>query len=113
MTGMTKYQVIIIKAKVDMFNLYTIMMNKIYDDILMLYPDLYIVSNPTPTVAPTEIRIQIVWNSITAAKYVSFSRLIKSSENYQKTLYEINVIFAYALQDSYKLGDSPFESLLK
>ena len=72
----------------------------------------HIVSNPEPVKTPTVIKVQMIWNSRSCRKHVSFSRALKSQEDYGRGLKEIYAVFRYAIDDAETLGISPYEELL-
>ena len=112
MPGLNKKQLALIKAQVDMYTKHNLLMRKIYDNLFLLQPEMYIVSNPEPVKSPTVIKVQMIWNSKSCGKHVSFSRALKSQENYEKGLKEIYAVFRYAIDDAETLGISPYEGLL-
>ena len=61
---------------------------------------------------PSVIKVQVMWESKTSNKHVSFSRALRYNEDYDHTLAEIKAICTYAFQDSQELGDSPYYELI-
>ena len=112
MPGLSKKQLSLIKAQVDMYTKHNLLMRKIYDNLFLLQPEMYLTSSPEPVKGPTVIKVQMIWNSKSSGKHVSFSRALKSQEDYEKGLKEIYAVFRYAIDDTEKLGISPFEGLL-
>ena len=112
MPGLNKKQLALIQAQVDMYTKHNLLMRKIFDNLFLLQPEMYIVSNPEPVKTPTVIRVQMIWNSKSCGKHVSFSTALKSQENYEKGLKEIYAVFRYAIDDAETLGISPYEGLL-
>ena len=112
MPGLSRKQLSLIKAQVDMYTKHNLLMRKIYDNLFLLQPEMFIVSNPEPIKTPTVIKVQMIWNSKSCGNHVSFSRALKSQENYEKGLKEIYAVFRYAIDDAEKLGISPYEGLL-
>ena len=112
MPGLNKKQIALMKAQVDMYTKHDLLMRKIYDSLFLLQPEMYIVSNPEPVKIPTVIKVQMIWNSRSCRKHVSFSRALKSQEDYERGLKEIYAVFRYAIDDAETLGISPYEELL-
>ena len=112
MPGLNKKQLALVQAQVDMYTKHNLLMRKIYDNLFLLQPEMYIISNPEPVKTPTVIKVQMIWNSKSCGKHVSFSRALKSQGDYEKGLKEICAVFRYALNDAETLGISPYEELL-
>ena len=112
MPGLNKEQLALMQAQVDMNTKHNLLMRKIYDNLFLLQPEIYVTSNPEPVKTPTVIKVQMVWNSKSCNKHVSFSRALKSQGDYERGLKEIYAVFMYAIQDAETLGISPFEELL-
>ena len=112
MLGLNKEQLALIQAQVDMNTKYNLLMIKIYDNMFLLQPEMYIISNPEPLKAPTVIKVRMIWNSKSCGKQVSFSRALKSQGDFEKGLKEIYAVFRYAMNDAETLGISPYEELL-
>ena len=112
MPGHNKQTLTQLNAQVDMYNKYKLLMNQVYDCLLLFQPNIYIVSSPEPLDVPYKIRVQIIWDSKTCNKHVSFSRALVSTGNYDHVLAEIKAICTYAFQDSQELGDSPYYDLI-
>ena len=108
---MKRHELAVIRTKVDMYNQFTLLLNELYDRMFILQPQLYITVNQQPDKSPTVIKTQVVWNSQSAGKHVSFSKALRSYGDYEQKLRELCCIFIYALQDACKLGDSPFQEL--
>ena len=112
MPGLNKEQLALRQAQVDKCTKHNLLMRKIYDNLFLLQPEMYIISNPEPVETPTVIKIQMIWNSKSCGKHVSFSRALKSQGDYGRGLKEIYAVFRYAIDDAEILGISPFEGLL-
>ena len=112
MPGLNKEQLALRQAQVDMYTKHNLLMRKIYDNLFLLQPEIYIISNPEPVKTPTVIKVQMIWNSKSCGKHVSFSRALKSQGDYERGLKEIYAVFRYAIDDAEILGISPFEGLL-
>ena len=112
MPGLNKEQLALRQAQVDMCTKHNLLMRKIYDNLFLLQPEMYIISNPEPVETPTVIKVQMIWNSKSCGKHVSFSRALKSQGDYGRGLKEIYAVFRYAIDDAEILGISPFEGLL-
>ena len=112
MPGHTKQQLSVIKAKIEMYNRYKLIMNRAYDQMFVHQPQMYIISDLTPDIAPSVIKVQVIWNSKTMDKHVSFSRALRSQENYDRSMKELLAIIIYALSEAQQLGTSPFQELL-
>ena len=63
MPGLNKEQLALIHAQVDMYTKHNLFMRKIYDNLFLLQPEMYIISNPEPVNTPTVIKVQMIWNS--------------------------------------------------
>ena len=79
-------------AQVDMSTKHNLLMRKIYDNLFLLQPEMYIISNPEPVKTPYVIK--------------------KSQGDYEKGLKEIYAVFRYTIDDAETLGISPYEELL-
>ena len=112
MPGLNKKQLTLMHAQVDMSTKHNLLMRKIYDNLFLLQPEMYIISNPEPVETPNVIKVQVIWNSKSCGKHVSFSRALKSQGDYEKGLKEIYAVFRYAIDDAETLGISPYEELL-
>ena len=112
MPGLNKKQLALIQAQVDMYTKHNLLVRKIYDSLFLLQPEMYIISNPEPVKTPTVIKVQMIWNSRSCGKHVSFSRALNSQGDYEKGLKEIYAVFKYAINDAETLGISPYEVLL-
>ena len=112
MPGHTRQELSLINSKVDMYNKYQHLMQQVYDCLLLFQPNVYIICSPTPTETPSVIRVQIIWDSKSCEKYVSFSRALRASEDYDHVIMEIKTICAFAFQDSQELGNSPYYDLI-
>ena len=112
MPGLNKKQLALIQAQVDMCTKHHLLMRKIYDNLFLLQPEMYIISNPEPVKTPTIIKVQMICNSKSCGKHGSFSRALKSQGDYEKGLKEIYAVFRYAIDDAETLGISPYEELL-
>ena len=112
MPGLNKKQLALIQAQVDMYTKHNLLMRKIYDNLFLLQPEMYIISNSEPVETPTVIKVQMIWNSKSCRKHVSFSKALKSQGDYEKGLKEIYAVFRYAIDDAETLGIFPYEELL-
>ena len=112
MPGLNKEQLALMQAQVDMYTKHSLLMGKIYDNLFLLQPEMYVISNPEPVKTPTVIKVPMIWNSNSCNKHVSFSRAVKSQGDYERGLKEIYAVFRYAINDAETLGISPFEELL-
>ena len=61
MPGYTKEMLSHINSKIDMNNKFQLLMNQVYDCLLLFQPNVYIVSNPVPLDTPSVIKVQIMW----------------------------------------------------
>ena len=84
MPGLNKRQLALMQAQVDMYTKHNLLMRKIYDNLFLIQPEMYIVSNPEPVKTPTVIKVQMIWNSKSCGKHVSFNRTLKSQGDYEK-----------------------------
>ena len=57
MPGLNKEQLALRQAQVDMCTKHNLLMRKIYDNLFLLQPDMYIISNPEPVETPIVIKI--------------------------------------------------------
>ena len=112
MPGLNKEQLALVQAQVDMYTKHNLLMRKIYDNLFLLQPAVYVISNPEPVNIPTVIKVQMIWNSKSCNKHVSFSRALTSQGDYERGLKEIYAVFRYAINDAETLGISPYEELL-
>ena len=48
MPGLNKKQLTLMHAQVDMSTKHNLLMRKIYDNLFLLQPEMYIISNPEP-----------------------------------------------------------------
>ena len=96
MPGYTRQMLSNINSQVDMYNQFKLLMNQVYDCLLLFQPNVYIISSPDPPDVPSKIRVQIIWESKTCNKHVSFSRALIANENYKHVLVEIKAICTYA-----------------
>ena len=108
MPGLNKKQLALMQAKVDMYTKHNLLMRKIYDNLFLLQPEIYVISNPEPVKTPTVIKVQIIWNSKSCNKHISFSRALKSQGDYERGLKEIYAVFRYAINDAEDTWDLPF-----
>ena len=95
-----------------MYTKYRIFINKVHDHMFLLQPQMYITSNPEPVQAPTVIKLQLIWNSESIGRHVSFSRALNYQGDYDTGLRELLAVFRYALPDAQTLGTSPFHKLI-
>ena len=86
MPGLNKEQLALVQAQVDMYTKHNLLMRKIYDNLFLLQPAVYVISNPEPVKTPTVIKVQMIWNSKSCNKHVSFSRALKSQGDYGKRI---------------------------
>ena len=112
MPGKTRVILQIIRARVDMVNKYRMLINKMFGTLLLLQPEVYLVTNPDTSERPTSITVQVIWNSITLEKHTSVTIRIKSKGNYDRSLCRLKTVFQHAIADSRSLGNSPFMELI-
>ena len=112
MPGYTKEMQALVSARIDMNNKYQMLMKELHDCLLVFRPDVYIVSHPDPPETPAVIKMQIIWDSQTHQKHISFNRTLRSEGDYQKVLAQIKAVLTFAFQYSFSLGTSPFEDLM-
>ena len=55
MPGLNKKQLALMQAQVDMYTKHNLLMRKIYDNLFLLQPEIYVISNPEPVKTPTVI----------------------------------------------------------
>ena len=112
MPGYNRQMLSVVNSKVDMNNRFQMLMNEIHHYLFLFQPNLYIVTAPEPVDIPSVIRVDIIWKSNMYGRHVNFSRGLNSEGNYMKTLIEIKNMTAFAFEDSYTLGNSPYDDLL-
>ena len=56
MPGLNKKQLALMQAQVDMNTKHNLLMRKIYDNLFLLQPEIYVISNPEPVKTPTVIK---------------------------------------------------------
>ena len=77
MPGLNKKQLVLIQAQVDMYTKHNLLMRKIYDNLFLLQPEIYVISNPEPVKTPTVIKVQMIWNSKSCNKTCKFQQSLK------------------------------------
>ena len=97
MPGYTREMQALVTARIDMNNKYQMLMKEMHDCLLLFRPDVYVVSHPDPSETPTVIKVQIIWNSQTHQKHISFNRALRSESDYQKALTQIKAVLTFAL----------------
>ena len=102
----------IIRARVDMVTKYRVLINKMFGTLLLLQPEVYLITNPDTSERPTSITVQVIWNSIFFEKHTSVTIRMESKENYDRSLYRLKIVFQHAIADSRSLGNSPFMELI-
>ena len=112
MPGYTREMQALVNARIDMNNQYQMSMKEVHNCLLLFRPDVYIVSHPDPPETPAVIKVQVIWNSQTHQKYMSFCRTLRPEDNYKKALSQIKAVLTFTFQDSFTLGTSPFEDLM-
>ena len=79
-------------------------LKRFYRKLLVLQPQIYVVSNITRDAAD----IQITWKSISANGYVTYNAFTTYKSNYLLAISQMKRIGDYSLKDAELLADSPF-----
>ena len=96
MPGYTREMQALVNARIDMNNKYQMLMKEVHDCLLVFRPNVYIVAHPEPPDTPAVIKIQVIWDSQTHQKHMSFNRALRSDGDYQKALVQIKAILTFA-----------------
>ena len=75
-----------------------------YRKLLVLQPQIYIVSNITKDT----VHLQITWKSISAEGYVTYNASTTNKSDYISAINQMRKIGDYSLKDAELLADSPF-----
>ena len=79
-------------------------LKRFYRILLVLQPEIYIVSN----IIKDAVHLQIIWKSISASGYVSYNASTTYKSDYLATISQMKRIGDYSLRDAELLADSPF-----
>ena len=77
---------------------------RFYRKLLVLQPQIYIVSNITKDA----VHLQITWKSISAGVYVTYNATTTYKSDYLSAISQMRRIGDYSLRDAELLADSPF-----
>ena len=79
-------------------------LKRFYRKLLVLQPQIYIVSNITKDA----VHLQITWKSISAGGYVTYNTTTTYNSDYLSAISQMRRIGDYSLRDAELLADSPF-----
>ena len=79
-------------------------LKRFYRKLLVLQPEVYIVSNITNDA----VHLQIIWKSISANGYVTYTASTTYKSDYLVAISQMRRVGDYALRDAELLADSPF-----
>ena len=79
-------------------------LKRFYRKLLVLQPQIYIVSNITKDA----VHLQITWKSISANGYVTYNASTTYKSDYLSAINQMRRIGDYSLKDAELLADSPF-----
>ena len=86
---------------------YELFLKRFYRKLLVLQPEIYIISNITKNA----VHLQVTWKSITESKYVTYNKCTTYKSNYMMAINQMRSIGDFALKDAELLADSPFVDL--
>ena len=78
-------------------------LKRFYRKLLVLQPQIYIVSNITKDA----VHLQIIWKSISADRYVTYNASTTYKSDYITAINQMRKIGDYSLKDTELLADSP------
>ena len=79
-------------------------LKRFYRKLLVLQPEIYIVSNVTKDA----VQLQIIWKSISANGYVTYTASTTYKSDYLVAISQMKRVGDYSLRDAELLADSPF-----
>ena len=79
-------------------------LKRFYRKLLVLQPEIYIVSNITKDA----VHLQIIWKSISANGYVTYTASTTFKSDYLEAITQMRRVGDYSLRDAELLADSPF-----
>ena len=79
-------------------------LKRFYRKLLVLQPEIYIVSNITKDA----VHLQIIWKSISANGYVTYTAYTTYKSDYLESISQMRRVGDYSLRDAELLADSPF-----
>ena len=83
-------------------------LKRFYRKLLVLQPQIYIVSNITKQIYIDAVHLQMTWKSISAKGYVTYNACTTYKSDYLLTIKQMKRIGDYSLKDAELLADSPF-----
>ena len=83
---------------------FRLFLQKLYEKLLVLQPEIYVVSNCTKDA----VNLQITWKSASMNKYVTYNACTTYKSDYLSAISEMCIMCTYALGDAEILADSPF-----
>ena len=79
-------------------------LKRFYRKLLILQPEIYIVSNITKDA----VHLQIIWKSISTNGYVTYTASTTYKSDYLVAISQMRRVGDYSLRDAELLADSPF-----
>ena len=79
-------------------------LKRFYRKLLVLQPEIYIVSNVTKDA----VQLQIIWKSISANGYVTYTASTTYKSDYLVAISQMRRVGDYSLRDAELLADFPF-----
>ena len=79
-------------------------LKRFYRKLLVLQPEIYIVSNITKDA----VHLQITWKTISTGVYVTYNATTTYKSDYLSAISQMRRIGDYSLKDAELLADSPF-----
>ena len=86
---------------------YELFLKRIYRKLLILQPELYIISNITKDA----VHMQVTWKSISSCEYITYNKCTTYKSDYMSAIDQMRAICDYALKDAELLTNSPFVDL--
>ena len=83
---------------------FKLFLQRFYDKLYILQPDIYVVSNITKDA----VYLQVTWKSISIHNYVTYNTCTTYKSDYFSAINQMCEICTYALEDAEVLADSPF-----
>ena len=86
---------------------FEVFLHKLYKRLLVLQPELYIVTN----VSKCAVHLQVTWKSRHNKEYVTYNNTTTYLSDYLLTIQQMKRVCDYALKDAELLTNSPFVEL--
>ena len=83
---------------------FRLFLQRLHEKLLVLQPEIYVVSNITKDA----VNLQITWKSVSMNKYVTYNTCTTYKSDYLSAIGEMCIMCTYALGDAEILADSPF-----